>query len=112
MRSSTSSAPLRAIWTPTSAWTSVYDLADAAPVRASPARSAATRTSPLRARSVRCRLGRGRRGPREADSGRLALARVLDLEELALREPERPGKEHCREGLDPVVERQHRVVVD
>ena len=37
---------------------------------------------------------------------------VLDLEELALREAERPGENGAGEGLDRVVVRQHRVVVD
>src|SRR5262245_31928989 len=107
MCSSTSRAPFFAMWTVTSAWTSEYDFADAAPVRTSPAASAA-RTTPLRARNLTRRCRRRR----EAHLGRLAVARVLDLEELALREPERSGQEHRREDLDRVVEREHGVVVD
>src|SRR5215469_113325 len=103
MCSSTSSAPLRAMCTETSAWTSEYDFADAAPVSTSPAARAA-RTRVLRARRVTSR--------REAHLGRVALGGVVDLEEVALREAERPGEQHGREDLDRVVERQHRVVVD
>ena len=51
-------------------------------------------------------------GPwREVDLRHLALAGVLDLEELALRKPKSPRGD-TRERLDRVVVRQHRVVVD
>src|SRR5262245_4263872 len=103
MCSSTRSAPFPAMWTETSAWTSVYDFAAAAAVSTSPAASAA-RARELRARSVTRR--------REAHLGHVAFRRVVDLEELLLREPERTGEQNGGEDLNRVVEGQHRVVVD
>src|SRR5690349_13106709 len=108
MCSSTSSEPFFATWTLTSAWTSAYDFAPAAPARSSAA-AAARRRRALRARCVTRRPG-GRCG--EADLRRRALGRILDLEELALREAEGAGEHNGRERLDPVVVREHRVVVD
>src|SRR5262245_59778094 len=103
MCSSTLSAPFFATTTETSACTRVYVFAPAAAASTSAAAATAARSSALRAR----RVTRG-----EADLRRRALGRVLDLEELALREPERAREQHGGEHLDRVVERQHGVVVD
>src|SRR5690242_13913897 len=78
--------------------------------------AAAARATRLRARARRVTRRRRRLGSRrrarircEAHLRNLTVAGVLDLEELPLREPERVGQDHGREGLDRVVERQHRV---
>ena len=102
-----------AIWTETSAWRSVYDFASAAPASARAAATAARRTSAA-TRSARHRRLRRRRlacARAKLTGGRRAVA-VVDLEELALGEPERPGEQDGREDLDRVVEGQHGVVVD
>ena len=99
IRSSTSSVPSFATCTRTSAASSVNDFAAAAPASASAATAAEERE--LYAPGVR-----------EADRRHLAVAGILDLEELPRPEAEHARDEHRGEGLDRVVVRQHRVVVD
>src|SRR6476659_1515851 len=127
MSSSMRSEPSFATWTATFAWGRSNDLASATPARVSAATAVAARARALRARATggaarafgglggrsgRCR-GRRRRacGWGEVDARGAAL-RLVRLEELACREPERAGDRDAGEGLDRVVVGQHGVVVD
>ena len=74
--------------------------------------AAASATGSAASLRARCATRAGRSVSGEAHLRRLALGVVLDLEELPLGEAERVGEDHGREGLDRVVEGEHRVVVD
>src|SRR6185503_12574135 len=127
MSSSTTSEPSLATWIATFACGRSKDFAWATPVRTSAATAAAARASALRGRATggaaralgglgrrcgRCRglRWRARRGA-EVDLRGVSL-RLVGLEELPLRKPERPCDHDAGERLDRVVVREDGVVVD
>src|SRR3954453_12553937 len=119
MCSSTTRLPSFATCTEIAACGSENDLASAVPAIASAATAAARRETLAGRRRRRIAGGGSCRGDRrcrsgglEADRRHLAVAGVLDLEELATREAERARDQDGGENLDRVVERQDRVVVD
>src|SRR6478672_7284441 len=127
MSSSTTREPSFVTSTATFACGRSNDFACATPVRTSATRAAAARASVLRARATggaarplggagrRCggcgRLRRRACRGAEVDLRRVSL-RLVGLEELPFREPERPCDHDAWERLDRVVIREHGVVVD
>src|SRR5689334_11179880 len=104
MRSRTCRMPLGPTCTVTAACGSVnaFSAAAGAASASAPSAAASEMRALLRCGSIRL----------EADRRRLAIAGVLQLEELSPREAEHAGEKHGGKDLHRVVVRQHGVVVD